>query len=292
MCSAVDQQMPLHILAATGHVDAVQVLIKEGQADTNTVTSAGNTALHLAAAEGHGQVVAALLRGGAHPMTASAGAEWTPLHVAALHEQLGTIELLLAAGAEVNALCELGQTPLHLACGMGGRVAAERLLGAGGDVALRDARGMTPADCAARAGHATLATDLRAWGASNPVIPGANSAGKQGGSSEGRRSVSPTLGRVSPGLSGLSSAQQQQASEKQGGWTPTAREAGLETSLGAAEALLHEAAERGGGAVHAFKAVAHLLEEHRVLDELRSVPVVNLRRIFRVMLRAGEEASD
>ena len=45
------------------------------------------------------------------------GWEWTPLHIAASKSHKEIIELLIAKGADVNALNNKGDTPLDLASG-------------------------------------------------------------------------------------------------------------------------------------------------------------------------------
>ena len=48
-------------------------------------------------------------------MNAKDGWEWTPLHIAANKSHKETIELLIAKGADVNALNNKSDTPLNLA---------------------------------------------------------------------------------------------------------------------------------------------------------------------------------
>ena len=86
----------------------------------------------------------------------------TPLHVLVARRDLAAVELLLAAGANPNAVGDMGQTPLHVAISGGsvdivaalirhgarpgirtefGDTALERALKAGGDVARIVRRG-------------------------------------------------------------------------------------------------------------------------------------------------------
>jgi len=60
----------------------------------------------------------------------------------------GLITLLLAVGAEVNALNPYGQSPLHLAAMYGYSTIAEMLLAAGAKVTLRNREGKFAADMA------------------------------------------------------------------------------------------------------------------------------------------------
>ena len=60
----------------------------------------------------------------------------------------GLITLLLAVGAEVNALNPYGQSPLHLAAMYGYSTIAEMLLAAGAKVTLRNREGKFASDMA------------------------------------------------------------------------------------------------------------------------------------------------
>src|SRR5512140_2962807 len=55
----------------------------------------------------------------------------TALHWAAHWDDLATADLLIRAGANVNAATDYGITPLSLACSNGGAAMAEKLLKAG-----------------------------------------------------------------------------------------------------------------------------------------------------------------
>jgi len=57
---------------------------------------------------------------------------WTPLHVAASQEHAGAAELLLRAGAQLNARTASGDTPLDLAWGSRGGEVKSVLEEAGG----------------------------------------------------------------------------------------------------------------------------------------------------------------
>lgn len=52
--------------------------------------------------------------------------------------------LLVAAGADVNALNADGETPMHLAVGRGSVSGVDALLKAGADATIRDRRNMAP----------------------------------------------------------------------------------------------------------------------------------------------------
>ena len=73
---------------------------------------------------------------------------WTPLHEAAERGSKAIAELLLKAGADVNAKEKNGMTPLHLAVSRDQRELVELLLANKADPNERDKAGHTPLDLA------------------------------------------------------------------------------------------------------------------------------------------------
>ena len=71
----------------------------------------GANALHWAAADGHQQVVQLLLANGAD-VNAVEGGGRTALHIAAIQGHQGVVKQLIDAGAPVNAAVSDGRTPL------------------------------------------------------------------------------------------------------------------------------------------------------------------------------------
>jgi ankyrin repeat protein len=88
----------------------------------------------------------------------------TALHWAAYHDDLESVELLVSAGANVNAANDLGATPLWIASTNAVPV-AKRLLAAGANPNLALLAGETPLMAAARAGQAGVVELLLAKGA-------------------------------------------------------------------------------------------------------------------------------
>jgi hypothetical protein len=83
----------------------------------------------------------------------------TPLHLAAYNGNIGAVELLLGAGADVASIKHpLAMTPLHAAAAAGHGEVCARLLEAGAAVDARDGRGRTPSAWASRRGHKDLAS--------------------------------------------------------------------------------------------------------------------------------------
>ncbi len=98
----------------------------------------------------------------------------TALHYASTVRSLvmhGGIELLVAAGAKVNAQGEDGYTPLHYAADLGHKDALRRLLDVGADptiVAFDSCSDATAYDCAINGGHDECAMLLEGFGTTSP----------------------------------------------------------------------------------------------------------------------------
>lgn len=104
---------PLHFASALGHLGVVRALLDIAKAQGNeamlaTKNSAGNTALHLAASSG----------------------------------RTLTADLLIAAGADTNAVNEQGLTPLDLACKNSRTAVAAALIAAGARIDTKSEDGV------------------------------------------------------------------------------------------------------------------------------------------------------
>jgi ankyrin repeat protein len=85
----------------------------------------------------------------------------TLLHIASSRGAVADIAVLVASGAQVNAVGDLGYTPLHHAA-MGGRVAAvQKLLEFGADPEIKNEYGENPIQVAENGGHEDVARILR-----------------------------------------------------------------------------------------------------------------------------------
>jgi hypothetical protein len=114
----------------------------------------GDTALHLAAAGYRIEIIRLLLVAGADPNATANHRRSGPLHYAAdgyitgpawdAERQVKTIQLLLDAGADINAQDQNGATPLHRAVRTRCAAAVRFLLQAGGDPTLKNKPGSTP----------------------------------------------------------------------------------------------------------------------------------------------------
>ena len=136
---------PVADAAMRGDKDAVRNLIKQG-ADVNGAQGDGMSALHWAAERGDALLTEMLLFAGANINALTRIGQYTPLHLAGKSGSAPVISALLKSGADVNARStNSGVTPLHLAASAGSAAAVNALLDAKADVNAREAEaGQTP----------------------------------------------------------------------------------------------------------------------------------------------------
>jgi len=131
--------------------------------DVNAKDDVGETPLHWAAWIGHKEIVELLITAGAD---VNAKGDGTPLHHAALRGKKEIVELLIANGADVNTKGGwMVGTPLHYVV-VGGHIElVELLIAEGTDVNVKDGSGGTPLDWAIdRPGRTKTADLLRKHG--------------------------------------------------------------------------------------------------------------------------------
>ncbi len=138
---------PLFYAVLTGHTEAVKLLLAAG-ARVNTKTRGGQTVLHLASARGNAAIAQALLA--AHGDAAALDdADKTPLDEAVMHDQLATMSLLLAQGADVRHVhAESGRGAMAEACIKGYADLIGPLVQSGASLTAADRYGETPLDLA------------------------------------------------------------------------------------------------------------------------------------------------
>jgi hypothetical protein len=124
----------------------------------------GYTPLHWAAVRGHWDAVEVLVAGGAE-VNALGGDGGTPLHLAAHHDRPDMIRLLLDEGADLSIQNQWGRTPLHVAARRNCDLVAALLLSRGADANSTTREGWTPLHVAEMAGHARVRDVLLAHGA-------------------------------------------------------------------------------------------------------------------------------
>ena len=154
---------PLHKLPAWHEFDdalpVMTALLAHG-ADVHAATSGGFTPLHMAAFSACTPCVQLLLRAGARVQAASHKHGTTPLHMSRPEIRAA----LLAAGADIAARDKLGRVPLHTVA-----MPSAHLMGPGVGLNVADAQGFTPLHWAAFEGAHEAAEWLLSQGA-NPRL--------------------------------------------------------------------------------------------------------------------------
>jgi len=133
----------VHHAAIAGDAEKIKSLVAAGSQvtarDINDVTP-----LHYACRFGKAESAKALIECKADVSAIASDTKRMPLHAAAENGSTEVIEILLAAGAEVNALDGRLRTPLHWACCSSREAAAALLLESGADVNGKSSAGYTP----------------------------------------------------------------------------------------------------------------------------------------------------
>jgi len=164
-CSAATTDARLSTAAMNGDKVAVQALLKE-KADVNAPQGDGTTALHWAAYKDDLELAKVLIAAGATPRVKTRLNDITPLHMAAKNGNSAMIDLLLKAGADVQAATTTGTTPLMNAAASGHSEAVRLLLDHGADPNAKDVnQGQTALMFAAALNRADVVRVLAARGA-------------------------------------------------------------------------------------------------------------------------------
>jgi uncharacterized protein len=144
--------------AALGHCARLREILSADAMQVRGVSADGWAPLHLAAAFAGPDAVKLLLEHGAHAHQCSHNPQRNqPIHAAiALGHSMDTIELLLEAGADVNATQAGGFAPLHQAAAAGKRELVVLLLEKGARRDQRCDQGKLPGDYARERGHAAV----------------------------------------------------------------------------------------------------------------------------------------
>ncbi len=104
---------PLHIAAAKGYLEIVQILILSG-APLDAQDNEGNTLLHLVSYFGHEKIAANLEKAGSNLNGKNLKGQ-TPLHIAVFRNNLQMVRLLIELGANLNEPDNQGRTPQDIA---------------------------------------------------------------------------------------------------------------------------------------------------------------------------------
>lgn len=149
---------PIHTAAEKGQVAKVVALLQAHPELVSSVDKVGNSPLHLAALHNQLEVARLLIANGADVNAMSKRVHWTPgmtpLHAALLsYSHKEMVELLISRGADVNAGDDSKRTPLHYAAMSGLMSEAELLLANGAEVNARDYKSQTPMHIAVEWNH-------------------------------------------------------------------------------------------------------------------------------------------
>jgi hypothetical protein len=163
------RRTPLHIAVHLRHRDAAQALLKGG-ANPNALDAQAYDIVTIAAVNDDVPMLNLALAGGCHPNNVTSPYHGTALIAAAHlgHEQV--VRTLIAAGAALDHVNNLGWTALmeSIVLGDGGRrhvATLEALVQAGANLAIADRQGVTPLGQAKRRGYAAMVRILEAAGA-------------------------------------------------------------------------------------------------------------------------------
>ncbi len=137
----------LHLAVRHGHLQVVQLLLKQLSSLIDLKSNDGFTPLHVAAQSGHLAIVELLLESGAD-LNAKSNNGLTPLHLAVSGDQAEIVEYFLLHGAALNVKDSFGFTPLHISAYYGLEKTTDVLLEYGADCTLRNIKGETPAKVA------------------------------------------------------------------------------------------------------------------------------------------------
>lgn len=152
----------LHAAARAGKLEVVEALISNG-ADVNASDDHGFGPLHHAASFGHGGVLKTLVRAGANLAQRAfrrPGAMIfqimengdTPLHMASRQLMEDAVQVLIAAGSDINMHNDRSCTALHCAALVGANGILKMLISAGADLKARNRNCETALHEAVRSG--------------------------------------------------------------------------------------------------------------------------------------------
>lgn len=162
----------LHDAVRNGDVDAVRAIVADG-VDFNESDFMTGPPIHLAIMEGHVAIAKVLIAAGADLEAVGEIGGAHPLHTAARNNQPAMVALLMDRGARFEAKNTNGQTPLIVAAVTGSRDAAEALLSKGADVNGTDEfKGETALQYAAFSGRIEMVKLLLSHGADVNVHSG------------------------------------------------------------------------------------------------------------------------
>lgn len=142
---------PLHIAAANGYNDIVNLLLQRGT-NIHCANKRNAAPIHAAVFKGRLDTVKLLLENGASIETQEDEGD-TPLAWASYTGYANIVEFLIEANANINHKNKLDYTPLHWACYIGHLAVVRILVEHGANIFLENAYGETPICCASNCGR-------------------------------------------------------------------------------------------------------------------------------------------
>jgi len=162
---AADSRPPLVDAARRGDKAALQAFVRKGSAvDVNATEGDGTTALHWACYRDDLEGADLLIRAGAR-VNAANDLGVTPLWAAAQNGSEAMVRRLLTAGANPNAALLAGETPLMVAARAGNQAVVEQLIAKGANLDARGPRSQTALMWAVSQQHPDVVKMLLAHGA-------------------------------------------------------------------------------------------------------------------------------
>lgn len=148
-------ELTLHEACAAGVLDRVKQLTAGRARLIDTHSGDGFTPLALACFFGNPEVAEYLVNQGANlNLAATNPMRVAPIHAAAASRNRRIVEMLVAAGADVNQRQQQGWTALHAAAQNGDEALVAFLLANGADKTARSETNQSPHDMAMLQGHA------------------------------------------------------------------------------------------------------------------------------------------
>ena len=140
---AVPVDTPVADATRDGDIETVRSLLKQG-VDVNAAQGDGMTALHWAAFTDNVEIAEMLIYAGANVEAGTRLNSITPLFMAAQNGSPSMVETLVGGGADPNATMSTGTTPLMMSAASGSVEAVKALLDAGAEAnAKESAQGQT-----------------------------------------------------------------------------------------------------------------------------------------------------
>ena len=143
---------PLHWASLSGALTTVKMLVKAG-ADVRATDARRATCLILAAYGGHTETVRYLVGLPELDLNHQGSRNHTALHYAVQRKHADVVQVLIDAGADIEAKDDTGSSPLHLASIEGELTTVKMLVEAGADVRATDTKRVTCLMLAAYYGH-------------------------------------------------------------------------------------------------------------------------------------------